>query len=363
VEFDVSKFKAGNYTLFISYPGDGKYYPLNKTFNFTIDYSSYIPFYFHYESDAKVYLKLPSDANGDLVVYVDGKYFGSKKFVNGYAEVKIGSIGLGNHEILAMYNGSDYNVANQSESSYVAAKIIFDYQFTAGENKYITVKVPKTNKGYVVFEINGKKHKVNVKDGIAKFSLKNLKAGEYEINMEYYGDDGLNDLYNWAYVTVKKAKFKVISAQATFKGVNVKIKLLTKKGKILAGKWVTVKFNGKTYKLKTNKKGILTFKKSMKLKNKKCTLKIYYMGAKLTKKLKVKAIDAKVTKSKNRLTVKVSVAKKVQADVIVKVNSKKYLLKSNKNGIVKLVVKKPKTIKSIKVTCLKEILKIPLNAK
>jgi len=351
VEIDVSKFKAGNYTLFISYPGDGKYYPLNKTFNFTIDYSSYIPFYFHYESDAKVYLKLPSDANGDLVVYVDGKYFGSKKFVNGYAEVKIGSIGLGNHEILAQYNGTDYNVSNQSERAYVSAKIIFDYQFTAGENKYITVKVPKANKGYVVFEINGKKHKVNVKDGIAKFSLKNLKAGEYEINMDYYGDDGLNDLYNWAYVTVKKAKFKVISAQATFKGVNVKIKLLTKKGKILAGKRVTVKFNGKTYKLKTNKKGILTLKKSMKLKNKKYTLKIYYMGAKLTKKLKVKAVDLKVKVGKSNVAFKVAINNKAQNKVVIKVGSKKYSIYTNKNGVKKLTVKKSILKNAKTVTC------------
>ena len=351
LELDISNFRAGTYTLFMSYPDDGKFYPLNRTCNFTVYYSIHVPDYFNYASSLKVFLNLPKDANGNLDVYVDGQYFGSGKFSNGYAEVKIGSIGLGWHSVLAQYVGDDYNVSNQTMDVYVSPAISFDYEFTVGEDKYITVEVPRQSKGHVIFDINGKEYKVPVKNGKARYSLKNLKVGDYEIYVNYYGEDGFKDLSNWVEVSVKKAKFKVISAQATFKGINAEIRLLTKKGKALAGKWVTVKFNGKTYKIKTNKNGVLTFKKSLKLKKKHYTLKAYYMGAKFTKKLKVKAVDLKAIMGKKKLSVRVSVNKKSKASVVVKINSKKYLLKTNKKGIVNISIKKSAFKNAKRIVC------------
>ena len=359
VEIDISNLRAGTYTLFMSYSGDVKYYALNKTCNFTIDYSISITYYFHFESDSKVYLKLPGDAQGDLVVYADGKHFKSVKLRGGYAEINIASLNLGYHDILAQYSGSDYAVKNQSEKVYIAAKITYQWEFTAGDNQYITVKVPSQSKGYVIFEIDEKQYRINVKDGIAKLSLKNLKVGDYEVNIEYHGEDGFTDLDNWAELSVIAPKIKFISFKANFKGINVKMKLLTQNGKALANKVVTVKFNGKTYKIKTNKKGIMTFKKSMKLKNKKYSLKIEYMGFKLTKKIKAVPIILKVSKTKKKLVIKVTISKKVKNKVVsVKINSKKYLIKTNKNGVAGLTVKKPKTIKSISATYLKNTVKI-----
>ena len=354
VELDISDFYAGNYTLEMYYPGDGKYYEMNKTASFIINYGIHIPEFFHYGSEAKVYLNLPKNASGSLAVYADGKYFNSSQFTNGYAEVKIASMDIGRHEILAFYNGTDYNVTNQSYRVYESFMITFDWKFTAGEDKYITVEFPKSRGGYVIFDIDGKSHKVAVKNGIAKYSLKNLKVGDHEIYIDYYGDDGFTDLSNWVSVTVLKPKFKVILAKANFKGISIKIKLLTKKGKVLAGKYVKIKFNGKTYKIRTDKKGIVTFKKSAKLKNRKYVLKITYMGFKFTKKIKAKALDLKKTETKKKLTVKAAINKKVKGKtVVIKVNSKKYSVKTNKSGIAKLTVKKPKKFK-IKATYLKD---------
>ena len=352
LELDISKFEAGTYTLFLSYPDDGKFYRLNKTCNFTISYSAHIPEFFHYGSQAKVFLKLPQNATGDLVVYVDGKYFGSKKFSKGYSEVKIGSIGLGRHNVLVQYVGDDYNVSNESMNVYVSPAVSFDYEFTAGEDKYITVRVPKESKGYIIFEIDGKQHKVYVKDGMAKYSLKKLKVGYHEIYVDYYGEDGFKDMYNWVEVSVKKPKLKTLSAQATFKGVNLKFKLLTKNGKPLALKKAVIKFNGKKYNVKTNKKGIITFKKSLKLNSRKCTVKIYYMGATFTKKLKVNPLALKASATKKKITVKVSINKKVKdKKVVVKLNSKKYKVKTNKKGVAKITVKKSAFKKAKKVIC------------
>lgn len=346
LELDISSFPAGNYSLFISYEGDDKFYPLNKTVEFTIDYTIILPFIFKYKSEAKVTLKLPNDAKGELVVYSDGALFGSAKFNKGYAEVKLGSLAIGPHKIEAEYNGTDYTVASQSGRVSVSPKIDFNYPVTVGEDEYITVEVPKSSTGYIIFTINGKEYKVQIRDGIAKYSIKKLKVGEYDVDVYYYGDDGVKSS-SWVMVEVVKPKIKTISSESNFKGVNVKMKLSTHNGKALASKWVRIKFNGKTYNVKTSKKGILTFKKSLKLKIKKYTIKITYNGASLTKKIKVKPLILKASAKKKKLTVKVTINKKLKnKKVIVKINSKKYKIKTNRKGVAKITVKK-----TGKVTC------------
>ncbi len=359
IEVDVSRLSAGNYTLTVDYKGDDKFYSLKKSYNFTIGYYIHAPYDVEYKDSSKVYLKLPFDADGDLIVYIDGAYFNSAKITKGYGEVKINSLAPGDHELRAEYSGNDYDVDELISTVYAIPKISLTYRFTAGEDKYITVEVPPSSKGYVVFNIDDKDYKINVKNGIAKFSLKNLKVGVHDVYVSYYGENGEEDELNWRVVTVYKPKVKFLTAQSSFKGVNVKIKLLTKNGKALAGKSVTVKFKGKTYKLKTNSKGILTFKKSLKLKNRKYTLTITYLGYKLTKKLKVMPVALMVSKSKKKLTVIAEINKKAKdKPVVVKINSKKYSLKTNRNGIAKLTIKKLKTVKSVSATYLKSTVRV-----
>ena len=203
----------------------------------------------------------------------------------------------------------------------------------------------------MIFTIDDKEYKVYIKNGIAKCSLKNLEAGEHDIFIDYYGDDGFGDLSNWRVVTVSKAKISTISSEATFNGVNVKVKLLTKDGKALASKEVTVKFNGKKFKVKTDKNGILTFKKSMKLKKKSYSVKIYYMGTQMTKKLKTKPVSIKVSKTKRKLIIKATINKKIKNKIVkIKVNSKRFTVRTNGKGVAKLTVKKPKRIMDISAT-------------
>lgn len=352
LELDISHFPAGNYSIFISYRGDDKFYPLNKTVNFTIDYYINIPYAFHYKSDAKITLELPKDAKGELMVYVDGALFESAKFSKGYAEVKLGLLGIGSHNIVAEYNGSDYNVSSQSRRISVSPKVDFNYQITVGEDEYITVEVPKSSTGHVIFTINDKEYNVQIKNGIAKYSLKSLKTGEYDVFIDYYGDDGVQDFSNWVMLDVKKPKVKIMSDESSFRGVNVKVKLSAQNGKAIAYKSAKIKFNGKTYKVKTNRNGIITFKKSMKLKNKKYTMKIIYKGAAVTKKLKIRPLILKASLAKKKLTVKVTINKKLKGKkVIVKVNSKKYALKTNKKGVAKITLKKSTFKKAKKLTC------------
>ena len=351
VEVDVSNLGSGNYTMTVSFAGDDKFYALKRTYEFTINYGFHVPYEVEYMDSSKVFLELPEDACGSLMVYVNGNLYRTVGLANGYAEVKIDSLAPGDYNLLLSYSGDDYDIEDVEASFTLVPKISVTYRFTAGEDGYVMVEVPKDCRGHVIFNIDDKPYKVIITEGIARYSLKNLAVGEHDIYIDYYGASGFEDLDQWRVVTVYKAKIKPVSSEVTFKGVNVKMKLLTKQGKPLISKVVTVKFNGKTYKVRTDKNGVLKFKKSMKLKKKRYTLTVTYKGSKLTKKFRVKPISIKASRTKNRLIVKATINKKVKNEVVkIKVDSKVYKVKTNKKGIAKLSVKKPKKIRSVKAT-------------
>ena len=278
IEIDISKLLAGNYTLNIDFQGDDKFYPLNKSYNFTIDYNFKIPFFVEYKDSSVISLNLPKDANGQLVVYVNGKLFKSSKMFKGYAEVRMDSLAPGLYNISVRYDGNDYSLDSVDTVMFASPKVTAPYKFRAGENKYVQLEVPKTCKGYVIFDIDGKKHKVTIKNGIARYSLKKLKPGEHEICADYYGADGYEDLSGWVDVTVKKPLVKLTLNKVKIKKSAKKLVLkatLKVNGKKAKGKVVKFKFNKKTYKVKTNKKGVA------KLKIKKSTLKKLQVGKKV----------------------------------------------------------------------------------
>lgn len=362
VEVDISKLNAGSYSMFVSYPGDARFQSHSKTYNFTIKYEIIYPWDIEFKDSSKIYLKLPNDATGNLEVCIDNKLFKSEKLSKGYAEIRIDSLKPGFHDVDVRYTGSDYTVDSISTSIYAEPKITLTYRFTAGENTYIKFEVPKDCKGYVIFNIDDRQYRANIKNGVAQYSFKNLKPGMYDVYVEYYGEDGVEHTSNCYEINVYKPKIKVISAVATFKDVNVKIKVLNKNGKAMANKIVVIKVNGKTFKVNTNKKGIAVLKKSIKIKSKKTRLKISYMGTKVSKKVKVKSISLKITKTSKRLILKSSIKKSVKNKLVTfKVAGKSFKIKTNSRGIAKLSIKKPKKTVKIQATYLKDTVTMKSN--
>ena len=280
-----------------------------------------------------VYLNLPNDARGNLIVHMDGKLFGNVTLKNGFAKIKVDTLAPGFHSMNVGYSGDDYEVAAYEDLIHAAGRMTISYSFTAGENKYVVYDMPESSGGYVVFTINGKEHKVNVKNGKARYSLKNLKAGDYEISIDYYRN-GEYISGDYAEIEIKKSKIKIISYKMSSKSIKVKIKL-SKPMKTT----VYVKFMGKKYKIKTNSKGVGTFKKSLKIKKSKKSIKFSHLGSTLTKKLYKP--NLKVKKSNKKLTLKTIVNIK-SAKIRFKVGKKTYTVKTNSKGIAKISVKKPK---------------------
>ena len=125
----------------------------------------------------------------------------------------------------------------------------------AGKKVTFLVSYNKINsKTYKVSTVT-KKYIVNTdKKGLAKLKI-SFKPGTYSVLAKYGKYNVINSILVKPTI-IHLTKVHSIGKK-TFK---FKIKLLNNNGKVLKNKKITVKFNKKTYKAKTNKKGIALFK-------------------------------------------------------------------------------------------------------
>ena len=181
-----------------------------------------------------------------------------------------------------------YTVADDSKITG-NKNVAVDY---AGGN-YFSVRVV-TADGHAVgagekvkFTINGKTTTVTTdKNGVAKIKITDLPK-TYTIKTTYNGKTYTNT------VTVKQVlSASKVTVKKTAKKFTLKAKLKIN-GKLIKGKYIKFKFNGKTYKVKTNAKGIAqkTFNKKFikKLKKGKTyTVKVTYLKDTIKTIVKVK---------------------------------------------------------------------------
>jgi predicted secreted protein len=137
--------------------------------------------------------------------------------------------------------------------------------------------------GNVVFTIDNKQYTAKIgSNGVATVSLKTLKPGTHYITAEYAQVLVKNK------ITVKKVIITKNVSKKVKKSGKFTVKIQNSKGKVYEKQTVKVKFKGKTYKLKTNKKGIATLNLSKKLKVGKYTVKTTYQGLTVSNKITVK---------------------------------------------------------------------------
>lgn len=192
----------------------------------------------------------------------------------------------GNYKLLII---NPVNNENITKTIKVVSRISENKAITMyyGAGKYYTVKVFDDDGNIasgvkVTFKINGKTYtKTTNLNGYASLKITQNPA-TYTITATYKGFNVLNK------IVVKPTLIlsaKTVKKSKTFKYT---VKLLNTNGKILKNKKVTVKFRGKTYKAKTNSKGIATFYVKALSKTGKFTLTATYGSAKITKKITVK---------------------------------------------------------------------------
>ncbi|WP_405265863.1 C1 family peptidase [Methanobrevibacter sp.] len=279
---------AGSYGAKISFIGDDDYIKSSKNVNLavksTIEFSSNT-----YTLNSK-YLATLRDSSGKLLI--------NKKIdviFNGVSYSLI-SDGKGQISLNVKLSPGTYTVKitnpvtgeTNSQNINVIKRITQNKGLTAyyGAGKSYKVKVVddygKAVKGLkVTFKIKGKKYYAYTdKKGYASLKI-TQKPGTYTITAEYKGYKVSNKIKVKSTIVTRDIKVK------KSKTIKFKAKLLNSKGKILKNKKIKFKFKGKTYKVKTNKKGIAVLKITKKYKKGKYTVTSRYGKLSIKNKIRI----------------------------------------------------------------------------
>lgn len=204
----------------------------------------------------------------------------------------------------------------------------------------------------LIFTFNGKNYtKTTNSNGVAKLNI-NAKAGSYVIGVIFEGDELYENSSLSNSITVSKTPTTISSStKDAVNGYSYSVVLKDKKGNVLASKPVTLTYNGKTYKLTTNSKGIVSFTitgtvgKTYKLTYKFAGDSYFaaysgYMNLKVKKPTKIVGSNARIVKgAKYSVTLRDSSNKALsKKTVTITFNGKTYTRTTTTKGVVSLVL-------------------------
>ena len=300
----LGELSAGDHNISVSYSGDGKYAAYSKSVTATVAKTKptidvTVPSDAQEGKVVSITITLPDDATGTVFVDIGGN--GYYTHVNGTTVLKISGLTGGDKNITYRYTGDNkYEEVSGNLSAFILFKPkitnnkgVSMYYFDGSKYK---VRVWGTDGKivvgeYVTFTLNKKTYKIKTgKLGYATLKIPSTvkPTKKYTVTAQYKTAKVSNKI---AVKQILKSSNKVVKKSAKKLVLSASLKKV--KGKYLKGKVIKFKFNGKTYKAKTNKKGVakVTLKKNVinKLKaGKKYTVKITYVKDTISKKVTVK---------------------------------------------------------------------------
>ena len=288
-EITLTNIKAGNYKMVVTFKGEKLYLKSSSSAKVNIKTTVVLPKYsnFTYKSKYSVKFldkKLNPLKNTNVTIVFGGKTYKLKTDANGIVKID-------NYLKPGTYNVKVKNPKTLEEKTHkikVLARIDQNKNLTMyyRAGSYYKVRV-LDNYGRIAknvsvkFTINGKTYykKTNSK-GIASLKI-TLKPKTYTVSATYKGFTVKNK------VKVKPTIITKNLSKKKAKTIKFTAKLVNSKGSILKSKYIRFKFKSKTYKRKTNAKGIAT----LSLKNlKKGKYVIYSTYGKLTVKNTIRII-------------------------------------------------------------------------
>ena len=289
---------SGEYLAKIRYEGSDKYCSdemnVSVSIKSTVEGIDVVKVY----GTGTQYFAIFLDSNGKAIGNTNVTFkIGSKSYTattlpNGITRLNI-NLNPGRYSIVAI---NPFTGEKATNSLFIFNKLMENSDLTMyyTQGKYYKVRT-YTDNGTpvgagktVTFKINGKTYsRTTDKDGYAMLKI-SLKPKTYTIVARFNGFSVKNKITVKSVVVAKNLKFKKSS-----KSVKIKVSLRKVNGKYLKNKKITLKFNKKTFKAKTNKKGvaIFTIKSSVykKLKiNKKYTYQVIYAKDKVKKTIRFK---------------------------------------------------------------------------
>lgn len=282
----------GNHTVEISFEGNSRYNPAFKTANIEIlSTVEGIDVVSIYGSSAQFFAIL-TDSNGkalgnrEVRLTVGSNSYTVRTFPNGIVRVNI-KFTPGRYEIVTTNPVTGQQITN---TLFIFVKLMENRDVVTyyGNDQVYRVRAydnegnPVGEGKIVTFNVGGKTYNIKTdKNGYAVCKV-NLKPNVYTITATYDGFKVSNYIVVKPVLTAKNISVK------KGKVIKFKAKLVNKNGKALKGKKIKFKFNGKLYKVKTNKKGVATLKLKFKLNVGKYLIKVSYSKSKLKRIIKIK---------------------------------------------------------------------------
>ena len=189
----VDDISSGDHTIVVEYSGDNNYAGNYTISNFTKKEgkAAVDPVIVDY-GNGTVVVVVGDNATGNLTVKVGDNTYNAT-VINGTATITLDNVTPGTHDIEVIYSG-DGNHTNATIHSEITVsnapapiKINVD-NIDVGDMAIITVEVPKGAMGSITIEIDGVNHTSIINDGIARFEVENLTAGEKSVFAVYEGD-------------------------------------------------------------------------------------------------------------------------------------------------------------------------------
>ena len=375
----VPELSDGDHDITVTYTGDDNYKGASKSSTITVKTQSEIS-----DDDINVSMSipegttspvftinLPKDANGTFTVYVDGTPY-EKQLVNGSATITVENLTVGDHNISTAYSGdskykgfaTENQTTNIPKASIPGGENALNMTTPEGsDSPSYSIKLPSDAKGNLTVTVDGKDtYTQALVNGSATVTVPKLAPGKHDITVTYTGDEKYSGISKNTTQTVAEPVIKITNNKDVTMLYTAKTPytvLITVDGKAVgAGEKVTIKFNGKTYNVNTDRNGYATLKlPNVKPKKAKYTITAEYKGVKVSNKVKVnsiiKAKNLKVKKSKKVNKIKVTL-KKVNGKYLkgktikIKIKGKTIKAKTNKKGVATFKIKK-NVLKKLKV--------------
>ena len=367
---------AGTYTATVKYAGDRKFNPSEDSTSFTVKANI----------DPNLTIKVDDITEGQKVVAV----VTANETVNGEANVKLDrsnavypinivdgyatvtldeNLAPGDYRAIVTFFGDDIFKASKSSTTFNVkekAPELIDPNLNIkvkdiayGDKASVTITTNANFTGNVNVNIGANSYYVKVVNGQGTISVSGLNVGTYTAKATFKQTETFNASTKTTKFTVKKANPKITANSKTFK-YSQKIKpysvsLKDNKGKAMQGKSIVLKVNGKTYRAKTNNKGVATFKITNLNKVGCKNAVITYAGDKNYNKVSRKAritvkFDAITTNSKNKLMVKKIQRALKRNHFYIKFKGHNLLVDGLYHFYTKWAVKKYQKSKGLKVT-------------
>ena len=297
VTFTLDNLSDGVYYADISYSGDDNHEAESASTSFVIggevlDTKLITPSRVIYVSDAVagyVYQIILKDENGKAVAGREVIFeFNNRNYTavtgdDGWANVTVYANEEGSYDIKVTFKGdSMYNAVTQTGSiKLVKESVIFitpdrAVYYSDIANGYVYQAILKTKDGKalankkVLVTFNGKKQVVYTDEkGYITVKLSVSDTGSYAVELKFAGDRYCNQMSDIGIINVVADQTKFIAPNRAVyqsdmaKGYTYQAILKTKDGKPIAGKEVSITFNGKKVVKVTDSKGYVTLQLSV----------------------------------------------------------------------------------------------------